>query len=102
MKTMKQWSKLLMLVLLILTVIGTLAFSAAADTTTVTSVTVDDDKVLNTATPYLLSTGMGYIVDDGTQPAAWAGVYRLPLNRLITQTTDLNGNCRIIRKGAQG
>lgn len=42
------------------------------------------------------------IVDDGTQPAAWAGVYRLPLNRLITQTTDLNGNCMIIRKGAQG
>ena len=40
------------------------------------------------------------IVDDGTQPAAWAGRYRISLRRLISYTTDLNGNCRIIRKGA--
>lgn len=38
------------------------------------------------------------IADDGTQPAGWAGTYRLTLDRLIQYTTDTTGNCRIIRK----
>ena len=37
------------------------------------------------------------IIDDGTQPAKWAGTYRLDLKRLIAQTTDLSGKCRIER-----
>ena len=40
------------------------------------------------------------IADDGTQPAGWAGTYRIDLARLIQATTNLEGYCRI--KGAQG
>lgn len=37
------------------------------------------------------------IPDDGTQPAIWAGTYRLPLSRLIQSTTGVNDNkCRIL------
>lgn len=67
MKTTKQLSKLCMLLLAALTVIGMLTFLVAADTSPVTSVTVDKDKILNATTPYLLDTGAGYITDDGTQ-----------------------------------
>lgn len=62
----------------------------------VKGILAEDTETGTDGTEYALFT----IVDDGTQPAAWAGVYRLPLHRLITQTTDVNGNCRIIRKGA--
>ena len=71
MKTTKQLSKLCMLLLVALTMIGMLMFPAAADTSPVTSVTVDKDKILNATTPYLLDTGAGYITDDGTQLASY-------------------------------
>ena len=75
MKTTKQLSKLCMLLLVALTVIGMLTFPAAADTSPVTSVNVDTDKTLNATTPYLLDTGLlGYIVDDGTQLASYPWV----------------------------
>lgn len=67
MKTTKQLSKLFTLLLVALTLIGMLVFSAAADTTPVASVKVDGDKVLNASNPYLLDTGAGYVADDGTQ-----------------------------------
>lgn len=54
--------------------IGMLTFPAAADTSPVTSVTVDKDKILNATTRYLLDTGSGYIVDDGTKLASYPWV----------------------------
>ena len=42
------------------------------------------------------------IADDGTQPAGWAGTYRIDLTRLIQATTNLEGYSRILGKGAQG
>lgn len=38
------------------------------------------------------------IADDGTQPAGWAGTYRMNLQRLILKTSETNGNCEIIER----
>ena len=42
------------------------------------------------------------IADDGTQPAGWAGTYRINLQRLLLKTTDSNGNCELIERTENG